>query len=115
MIITTDSLRNEINQLHAEVCSAVADPTRILILYSLSSEPKNVSTLIEELGISQSSVSRHLKVLREKSLVSAMRSGTNMIYSLSDHRLIEALDLLRSILADRTAHRARLFEEENTN
>ena len=58
----------EIIQLHADLCSALADPRRILLIYALAKEPKNVGELTEEVGISQPSVSRHLKVLREAGL-----------------------------------------------
>jgi hypothetical protein len=43
--------------------------------------------------------------------VHSERSGTTITYYLSDHRLIEALDLLRSVLRDRITHRASLMEE----
>jgi len=40
--------------------------------------------------------SRHLKVLRERSMVNHERDGVHVYYSLADQRIIEALDLLRS-------------------
>ncbi|NIW49404.1 MAG: metalloregulator ArsR/SmtB family transcription factor, partial [Gammaproteobacteria bacterium] len=60
------SLRDEINKLHAQVCSGLADPNRILILYKLAEAPHNVSDLASSLEIPQPTVSRHLKVLRER-------------------------------------------------
>jgi ArsR family transcriptional regulator len=53
-------------------------------------------------------VSRHLKVLRERGMVQANRTGASVEYSLADKRLIEALDLLRSMLRDHLSHRAQL-------
>ena len=58
------SLREEIFRLHASVCGGLADPNRILILYTLANKPHNVSDLAEVLMISQPTVSRHLKTLR---------------------------------------------------
>jgi DNA-binding transcriptional ArsR family regulator len=43
-------------------------------------------------------------------LVTAERQGSNVIYSLADERLIQALDLLRSVLRDRITYRASLIE-----
>ena len=60
----------------------------------------NVGELSEDLSISQSNVSKHLKILKEKGLVTFEKSGTTVTYSLSDDRVVEAMDLLRSIMAD---------------
>ena len=94
------NLRDEINRLHAQVCSALADPNRILILYKLSEHPHNVSDLSAELELHQPTTSRHLKVLRDRGIVVAQRDGQSMFYSLADRRIIKALDLLRAVLAD---------------
>ena len=96
----TKSLKDEINKLHAQVCSGLADPNRILILYKLAETPHNVSDLASSLEIPQPTVSRHLKVLRERSMVNAERDGQSVFYSLADDRIIQALDLLRAMLAD---------------
>ncbi len=95
----TNDLKAEIHQLHAQVCSGLADPNRILILYTLSQSSCNVSELVHETGLPQPSVSRHLRVLRESGLVAGMRAGHSVIYQLTDERVIEALDILRSVLA----------------
>lgn len=104
------SLSQEVTQLHADLCSALADPRRILLLYTLSERTYTVNDLAERLGISQPATSRHLKLLRERGLVTAIRQGANVEYSLNDPRLIEALDLLRTVLRDRIAYRASLIE-----
>ena len=104
-------LSQEVTQLHADICSALADPRRILLLYALGEAPRNVSELAMELDISQPSTSRHLKILRERGLVHASRQGASVEYRLTDYRLIDALDLLRNVLRDRLAYRASLMEE----
>jgi DNA-binding transcriptional ArsR family regulator len=104
-------LQQEVTNLHAEVCSALADPNRILILYSLSEKPYTVNDLAITLGLSQPTTSRHLKVLRDRNLVETVRQGMNVEYRLADHRLIEALDLLRGVMRDRITRRASIVEE----
>ena len=91
-------LEREIIHLHSGICSALADPKRIMMLYTLADGPRNVSELSEELGIPQPTTSRHLKVLRERDLVSTQRDGTTVIYALVDRNLIKALELLREVL-----------------
>ncbi len=105
------NLTQEVTQLHADICSALADPRRILLLYALAEKPYTVNDLAKYLDISQPMTSRHLKILRERGLVVATRDGINVEYSLNDHRLIDALDLLREVLRDRIVSRANLIVE----
>ncbi len=93
----------EIHQLHAELCQALADPKRILILYALSEHSLTVGELTELLGIRQSNVSQHLAVLRDRGLVSAERDGTSIHYSLTYPKVVGALDLLRGVLKEKLA------------
>jgi len=104
-------LTQEVTQLHADICSALADPSRILLLYALVEQPRTVNELTNDVKISQSATSRHLKVLRERGLVSATRLGQSIEYTLSDLRIIEALDLLRAVLRDSLSRRANLMIE----
>jgi ArsR family transcriptional regulator len=107
----TSNLTQEIAVLHAELCSALADPTRLLLLYMLAEAPCNVTELTQRLAIPQPSISRHLKVLRDGGLVRTTRQGATMLYELTDQRVIEALDLLRGVLRDRIQRSANLIEE----
>ncbi len=93
------TLKDEINRLHAHVCSGLADPIRILILYRLANAKLNVTELSNTLDVPQPTISRHLKVLRDRDMVRADREGQSVFYTLSDYRIIDALDLLRSVLA----------------
>ena len=105
------NLRREVHQLHAEICHAISDPNRILILYELREGPRNVGELAENLSLSQPTVSRHLKVLRDRRMVLAEREGTNVYYTLADQRVIQALNLLREVLAGILDQRTALMEE----
>jgi ArsR family transcriptional regulator len=104
------ALETEVLQLHAEICAGLADPNRIMILYALSDGSHNVTEICNALGMPQPSVSRHLKILRERRMVTTERKGAIIQYSLADKRLIEALDLLRSVLRDGLAKRAELAD-----
>ena len=104
------TLIEEVNLLHAQMCQGLADPTRILILYFLADGPRYVTELVEMLDVSQPTVSRHLKVLRDRGLVTATREGNTVHYALRDDRVIQALDLLRAVMTDRLAERAKLAD-----
>ena len=107
----TSNLTQELVQLHAELCSALADSTRLIILYALSDQPANVSELTQRLDLPQPTISRHLKILRDGGLVRATRQGMNVQYELTDLRVIQALDLLRSVLRDRIQRHANLIDD----
>ena len=104
------NLAQEVTHLHAEICSAMADPRRILLLYAIAETPRNVSDLAKYVGISQPAASRHLKILRDRGLVNAVRQGASVEYHLTDMRLIDALNTLRDVLRDRLTYRASLVE-----
>jgi ArsR family transcriptional regulator len=91
---------DELNLLHVHVCQALSDPTRLQILYALHDEPRNVTTIASLLDIPQSTISRHLAILRQRSLVTSKRNGMAVTYSLSDVRIITVLDLMRDVLHD---------------
>ena len=104
-------LKQEIIQLQADFCAALSDPTRILILYALNERSLNVTELTNELALPQPSISRHLKVLRERGLVFTERQGTVITYHLADRRVTQAMDLLRSAMRDRLTQTASIVNE----
>lgn len=108
------TLVEEINLLHAQMCQGLADPTRILILYLLAESPHYVTELSDVLQVRQPTVSHHLKVLRDRGLVVATREGNTVRYELRDQRVIQALDLLRAMMADLLADQARLASAVTT-
>ncbi len=103
-------LLKEINQLHAEICGGLSDPNRIAILYALAEKPVSVMELADALDMPQPTLSRHLKVLRDRGMVIGERQGANVIYSLGDKRIIKALDLMREVLADHLSKRSALAD-----
>ena len=103
-------LTQEVHLLHRRICPALGDPKRLLILYALDPGPLCVSELVEGLQIKQPTVSRHLRVLRERGLVHAERQGTAIYYSLTDRRLLQAVDMLRKVLQAQMAAEADLAQ-----
>lgn len=99
----------ELELLHANICQALGDPKRIQILYALHGEPRYVSALADDLGMPQPTVSRHLQVLRQRSLVVTARDGQTVVYSLSDPRIIEVLDVMRQIMRDALERQANVL------
>jgi DNA-binding transcriptional ArsR family regulator len=84
----------------ADIFDVIADGTRRDILQllldrsSAGERGTSVSQIVQHLGVSQPTVSKHLKVLREASLVSVREEGQHRYYSLSSAPLDEVDDWL---------------------
>jgi len=74
--------------------SAIADPTRRLLLERLVREPMPVGRLAEGLSVSRPAVSQHLKVLKEAGLVTDHAEGTRRIYRIDPRGLGQIRDWL---------------------
>lgn len=98
--------REEIFRLHAQFCSALADPKRLLILMELRDGPRTVGELSSALTLRQSNTSQHLAILRSKGVVNTERDGAFVRYSVADTRILRALDLLLEVLATQFERRA---------
>ena len=107
-----DAFNYEINAMQADFCAAIGDVNRVRIVYALTHAPHNVKTLANILNLSPSATSRHLRILREKGLVEANRSGHSVEYSLAAPELLDAFDILLNILNTQLTHRASLIELE---
>ncbi len=103
----------ELREMHATLCQALADPTRIALLYELSDGPKHVNELVNSLELPQGTVSRHLKMLRERSLVQTERDGSFICYSLADDRVLGALDIMFSIKNDILVRQGNLAKKSS--
>lgn len=93
----------EIYELHARVCKAIADGKRLLIINELRDGPRTVGELTSALGVSQANASQHLAILRDRGIVAARRSGSNIYYSLTSEKITEAVDLLCEFMAEQAA------------
>ena len=89
---------DEINLMHANICQAFTDPKRIMIMYALHEQPRHVTDLANFLEMPQPTVSRHLRVLRQRSLVIAERKGAAVYYRVADDRMIQVVDTMRQVM-----------------
>lgn len=101
-----DRLREELAELTTSVCKALNDPKRLMILYALRAGPLTVTELVEVLNASQTNVSQHLAILRERGIVEANRQGNKVQYALRHPEVIDAVDLLRQIMSAELDRRA---------
>ena len=82
-----------------DVFAVIAERTRRDILELLRTEGKSVGQLVGELGVSQPTVSKHLKVLREAGLVTMRAQGQKRFYSLEPSPLLTVQDWIAGFTA----------------
>lgn len=87
------------------LAKALADENRVRIIMSLTQGKKTVSTMVDELGISQPLASHHLKELKRALLVTVERSGPFIYYELVDLRITTIITDLGGLAAHLLANR----------
>lgn len=97
----------EANALRASaLLKAMANPTRLMVLCQIAHGEKSVSELEEAVGLSQSALSQHLAVLREKRLVATRRVGQTILYSLTSLEVASVMTTLYDIFCRTSEKRA---------
>lgn len=87
-------------KLHASICHTLANPKRLEIIDKLRVGELSVTELVEALEISQSNLSQHLSVMRQRGIVTTRRDGLNVFYRLSNSKITQACDLMRQVLLE---------------
>ncbi|WP_413062363.1 ArsR/SmtB family transcription factor (plasmid) [Sphingomonas carotinifaciens] len=68
----------------AELFRLLGEPNRLRLVVACLDGPRSVGDLTEQVGVSQSLVSQHLRLLRAGRLLKQTRSGRNVFYELPD-------------------------------
>lgn len=85
-------------EYNAKVFKALCDPNRLMIIELLKNGEKCAFDLLEEMKISQSTLSHHMKLLCESGVINCRRDGKWMYYSLSKKGFERAHGLLNEIM-----------------
>jgi DNA-binding transcriptional ArsR family regulator len=104
-------------ELQAEISKTMANPLRLAILHFLKDGEKTVNELAELVGVSQSNVSQHLALLRQRQIVKTRKVGSSIYYSVSSPRISQACDTVREVLLEQLRQKqelARNYPEATT-
>ena len=93
-------LLDEHFQTVAFLAKSLSDENRLRILLTVSNGKKSVSSIVEELGLSQPLVSHHLKELKRSLLVKIERNGPFIYYELVDPRILDVIRTLSIVATD---------------
>ncbi|MCE8018003.1 metalloregulator ArsR/SmtB family transcription factor [Halomonas sp. MCCC 1A17488] len=103
----------------AQVARALGNGHRLALLERLAQGDAAVETLANTTDLTIGNASQHLQHLRRAGLVTAQRSGKQMIYRLTDERIVNLLGLLRQVaetnLAEMERLVSRLFAEDDAD
>jgi ArsR family transcriptional regulator len=89
----------------AERFKVLAEPARLEILNALRDGPRSVTTLIDETGLNQANLSKHLQLLYTHGFVERQRSKSWVYYSLADKSVFDLCDIMCGQLDRRVAVR----------
>jgi len=81
----------------ARCLRTMAHPIRLMIIHLLSRREFSVQELEKELEVSQSSISQHLNLLKDKEILASRRSGQQVFYHLHNPRLLDLITLTREL------------------
>jgi DNA-binding transcriptional ArsR family regulator len=81
----------------ARCLRTLAHPLRLMIINLLSQREFSVQELEKELGASQSSISQHLNLLKDKEILASRRAAQQVFYRLNDPRFMDLISLTREL------------------
>lgn len=97
-----------IYELQAEISKTLAHPLRIAILHYLKDGEKTVNDLTETLGASQSNISQHLAILRQRQIVKTRKAGSTVYYRVASPKISQACDMVREVLLEQLSQKQEM-------
>lgn len=81
----------------ARALKAMAHPLRLRILCVIGNAEMSVQEIVAAVGTSQSNVSQHLGILRDKEVLLARRDGNRVYYRVGDERTLQLIGMMREV------------------
>src|SRR3990167_3544399 len=89
--------RDEDIQQAAQAIKAIAHPLRLKILCVLGDKEVSVQDIVENVGTSQSNISQHLAILRDKGVLRTRKDANRVYYRVGDPRTLKLISLMRDV------------------
>ncbi len=81
---------------------AMSHPLRLKILCTLGDEEVSVQQIVDHVGTSQSNISQHLAILRDKGILAARKDANRVYYRVGDARTLRLIVMMREVFCSRT-------------
>ena len=85
----------------ARCLKAMSHPLRLKILCVLGTESISVQDIVEQVGTSQSNISQHLAILREKDILAFKKEANRVYYYIDDERMLQLIRMMRDVFCTR--------------
>lgn len=85
----------------AHCIKAMSHPLRLKILCILGKNSLSVQEIVEQVGTSQSNISQHLSILREKNILGSKKEANRVYYFIDDERMIQLITLMRDVFCSK--------------
>jgi len=89
--------RNEDIERAALSMKAMAHPLRLKILCILGDHEISVQDIVEHVGTSQSNISQHLAILRDKGILTSRKDANRVYYRIGDARTLRLIGMMRDV------------------
>jgi len=76
---------------------AISHPLRLKILCTLGGQEVSVQEIVDYVGTSQSNISQHLAILRDKGILAARKDANRVFYRVSDTRTLQLIGMMREV------------------
>jgi ArsR family transcriptional regulator len=91
-------LYNDTEIAKAALClKAMSHPLRLKILCVLGSDSICVQQIVDQVGTSQSNISQHLAILKEKNILGSKKQANRVYYFIDDSRMLQLIKMMRDV------------------
>lgn len=97
-------------KIKADLLKGLAHPTRLQIIEYLKNGEASVGKLVQELGVEQSTLSRHLATLRDLGILEARQEKTSVYYAIHDPDIFQILRPIAAFLRKKLKKSEKILE-----
>jgi ArsR family transcriptional regulator len=84
-------------EIAARSLKAMSHPLRLKILCTLGNREVCVQGIVENVGTSQSNISQHLAILRDKGILSSRKDANKVFYRVGDERTLRLIGMMQEV------------------
>ena len=103
MVVGSDTLitREEDIERASRSLKAMSHPLRLKILCTLGDQEISVQDIVDQVGTSQSNISQHLAILRDKGILVSRKDANRVYYRVGDSRTLRLIGMMRDVFCSR--------------
>jgi DNA-binding transcriptional ArsR family regulator len=111
MFLSEKVIDMTIYEMQAEISKTLAHPIRLAILHTLKDGEKTVNELTQTIGASQSNISQHLALMRQRQIVKTRKDGSNVYYRVASPKISKACDMVRAVLLEQISNKNKIADD----